>query len=97
MSTTRKSERAKEKSLKLENKDMEVAQLYSDLRESFESLCEVNKKLRAANEKLEKQNKAQREFINVAAHELVLQLNQLLDIVKCWKCFQKELKITSKG
>ena len=70
MSTTRKSERAKEKSLELENKDMEVAQLYSDLRESFESLCEVNKKLRAANEKLEKQNKAQREFINVAAHEL---------------------------
>lgn len=70
MSTTRKSERAKEKSLKLENKDTEVAQLYSDLRESFESLCEVNKKLRAANEKLEKQNKAQREFINVAAHEL---------------------------
>jgi two-component system, OmpR family, sensor histidine kinase VicK len=70
MSTTRKSERAKEKSLELESKDMEVAQLYSDLRESFESLCEVNKKLRAANEKLEKQNKAQREFINVAAHEL---------------------------
>jgi two-component system, OmpR family, sensor histidine kinase VicK len=70
MSTTRKSERAKEKSLELENSDMEVDQLYSDLRESFESLCEVNKKLRAANEKLEKQNKAQREFINVAAHEL---------------------------
>ena len=70
MSTTRKSERAKEKTLELESKDMEVAQLYSDLRESFESLCEVNKKLRAANEKLEKQNKAQREFINVAAHEL---------------------------
>jgi signal transduction histidine kinase len=70
MSTTRKSERAKEKSLELESKATEVSQLYSDLRESFESLCEVNKKLRAANEKLEKQNKAQREFINVAAHEL---------------------------
>jgi signal transduction histidine kinase len=56
--------------VELQKKNIELAHLYSDLEKSFEALCEINKKLREANERLEKNNKAQTEFINIAAHEL---------------------------
>jgi signal transduction histidine kinase len=56
--------------VELQKKNIELAHLYSDLEKSFEALCEINKKLRESNERLEKNNKAQTEFINIAAHEL---------------------------
>lgn len=66
----RPSEHAMNHNVKLQKKNIELAHLYSDLQKSFEALCEINKKLREANERLEKNNKAQTEFINIAAHEL---------------------------
>lgn len=66
----RPSEHAMNQNVKLQKKNIELAHLYSDLQKSFEALCEINKKLREANERLEKNNKAQTEFINIAAHEL---------------------------
>src|SRR4029453_8777962 len=56
--------------MELKRKNSEVSQLYSDLRESFEALSELNVKLRATNEELRYRNKVQAEFINIAAHEL---------------------------
>ncbi len=70
MSSPDLSEHATRQNLKLRRKNMELTQLYSDLRESFEAISEVNRKLRAVNEELEMHNKAQIEFINIAAHEL---------------------------
>jgi two-component system sensor histidine kinase VicK len=64
------SEDAMNQNVELQKKNIELAHLYSDLQKSFEALCEINKKLRDANERLEKNNKAQTEFINIAAHEL---------------------------
>jgi len=66
----RPSEHAMNQNVELQKKNIELAHLYSDLEKSFEALCEINKKLREANERLEKNNKAQTEFINIAAHEL---------------------------
>ena len=66
----RPSEHAMNQNVELQKKNIELAHLYSDLQKSFEALCEINKKLREANERLEKNNKAQTEFINIAAHEL---------------------------
>jgi two-component system, OmpR family, sensor histidine kinase VicK len=66
----RPSEHAMNHNVELQKKNIELAHLYSDLEKSFEALCEINKKLREANERLEKNNKAQTEFINIAAHEL---------------------------
>lgn len=54
----------------LQRENSELAQLYSDLRESFEALSEVNCKLRAVNEELRIRSRVQTEFINIAAHEL---------------------------
>jgi signal transduction histidine kinase len=59
-----------DQNVELQKKNKELAHLYSDLEKSFEALCEINKKLRESNERLEKNNKAQTEFINIAAHEL---------------------------
>ena len=64
------SELAMSQNVELQKKNIELAHLYSDLEKSFEALCEINKKLRESNERLEKNNKAQTEFINIAAHEL---------------------------
>src|SRR5678816_2028591 len=66
----RPSEHAMNHNVELQKKNIELAHLYSDLEKSFEALCEINKKLRESNERLEKNNKAQTEFINIAAHEL---------------------------
>ena len=66
----RPSEHAMNQNVELQKKNIELAHLYSDLEKSFEALCEINIKLREANERLEKNNKAQTEFINIAAHEL---------------------------
>ncbi|HEX7178214.1 MAG TPA: HAMP domain-containing sensor histidine kinase [Nitrososphaeraceae archaeon] len=66
----RPSEHAMNQNVELQKKNIELAHLYSDLQKSFEALCEINKKLREANERLQKNNKAQTEFINIAAHEL---------------------------
>lgn len=54
----------------LQRKNLELTQVYSDLRESFEAISELNIKLRAINEELKVRNKIQAEFINIAAHEL---------------------------
>jgi signal transduction histidine kinase len=79
-------------SLKLENSNDELAQLYVDLQESFETLCRVNTKLQAANEKLEKQNKLQHEFINVAAHELRTPTQSVVGYCEMLELFPERLK-----
>ena len=40
----------KRQNLELQRKNLELTQLYSDLRESFEALSELNIKLRAVND-----------------------------------------------
>ncbi|HEY9492085.1 MAG TPA: HAMP domain-containing sensor histidine kinase [Nitrososphaeraceae archaeon] len=69
-SITDLSELIRSQNLELKRKNSEISQLYSDLRESFEALSELNVKLRATNEELRYRNKVQAEFINIAAHEL---------------------------
>ena len=68
--TTDLAERIRIQNLELQRKNLEITQVYSDLRESFEALSELNVKLRAINEELKLRNQIQTEFINIAAHEL---------------------------
>ncbi|HSA72708.1 MAG TPA: HAMP domain-containing sensor histidine kinase [Nitrososphaeraceae archaeon] len=70
MPTSDLSEVTRRQNVDLEREKSELTQLYSDLRESFEAMSEVNCKLRAVNEELRIRSKAQKEFINIAAHEL---------------------------
>jgi signal transduction histidine kinase len=59
-------------------------ELYGKLKESGKSLAKSNKQLEEANEQLKLQSKVQKEFVNVAAHELrtpivpILNLSELL-------------------
>ena len=69
-STTDLAEQIRIQNLELQRKNLELTQVYSDLRDSFEALSELNTKLRAINEELKLRNKVQSEFINIAAHEL---------------------------
>ena len=68
--TTDLAEHIRIQNLELQRKNLELTQVYSDLRQSFEALSELNIKLRAINEELKLRNKIQTEFINIAAHEL---------------------------
>lgn len=68
--TTDLAEHIRIQNLLLQRKNLELTQVYSDLRESFEAISELNIKLRAINEELKVRNKIQTEFINIAAHEL---------------------------
>jgi len=79
-------------SLKLEKKNDELAQLYADLQESFETLFRINTELQTANEKLEKQNKLQHEFINVAAHELRTPTQSVVGYCEMLELFPERLK-----
>ncbi len=59
-------------------------ELYQQVKEARDSLSHSNKKLEEANEQLKLQDKIQKEFVNVAAHELrtpivpILNLSELL-------------------
>ncbi|HKX20519.1 MAG TPA: HAMP domain-containing sensor histidine kinase [Nitrososphaeraceae archaeon] len=68
--TTDLAEHIRIQNLELQRKNLELTQVYSDLRQSFETLSELNIKLRAINEELKLRSKIQTEFINIAAHEL---------------------------
>ncbi len=64
------NEQIREQNLELQRKNEQLIQLSSDLRESFEALAKSNQNLQTANAELEKHDRMQMEFINVAAHEL---------------------------
>jgi two-component system, OmpR family, sensor histidine kinase VicK len=70
MSSSDLSDLLRKQYQELQRKNLELTELYSDLRQSFEAINELNVKLRAVNEELRMRNKIQAEFINVAAHEL---------------------------
>src|SRR5690606_38950756 len=57
----------------------------SELRQTNESLIESNIKLERANEQLDEHDKMQREFINIAAHELRTPVQPLLGIAELLK------------
>lgn len=59
-----------------------VEQKTDELQQSNESLLESNKKLENANEQLDEHDRLQREFINVAAHELRTPVQPLLGITE---------------
>ena len=85
------SEHAMNQNIELQKKNTELAYLYSDLK-SFEALCEINKKLREANERLEKNNKAQTEFINIAAHELRTPTQSIIGYCEMLEMFPERSK-----
>lgn len=62
-----------------------VEEKTSELRQTNESLIESNIKLERANEQLDEHDKMQREFINVAAHELRTPVQPLLGIAELLK------------
>jgi two-component system, OmpR family, sensor histidine kinase VicK len=86
------SEHAMNQNIELQKKNTELAHLYSDLEKSFEALCEINKKLREANERLEKNNKAQTEFINIAAHELRTPTQSIIGYCEMLEIFPERSK-----
>jgi len=86
------SERAMNQNVKSQKKNTELAHLYSDLQKSFEALCEINKKLRDANEQLEINNKAQTEFINIAAHELRTPTQSIIGYCEMLEIFPERSK-----
>jgi two-component system, OmpR family, sensor histidine kinase VicK len=86
------SERAMNQNVKSQKKHTELAHLYSDLQKSFEAICEVNRKLREANERLEKNNKAQTEFINIAAHELRTPTQSIIGYCEMLEMFPERSK-----
>jgi signal transduction histidine kinase len=59
-----------------------VKQKTSGLRQSNESLMKANRKLEEANEQLDEHDRPQREFINIAAHELRTPVQPLLGITE---------------
>lgn len=86
------SERAMTQSVKSQKNNTELAHLYSDLQKSFEAICEINRKLREANERLEKNNKAQTEFINIAAHELRTPTQSIIGYCEMLEIFPERSK-----
>ena len=86
------SERAMNQNVKSQKKNAELAHLYSDLQKSFEALCQINKKLRDANEQLEINNKAQTEFINIAAHELRTPTQSIIGYCEMLEIFPERSK-----
>jgi signal transduction histidine kinase len=62
-----------------------VQEKTSELRQTNESLIESNIKLERANEQLDEHDKMQREFINIAAHELRTPVQPLLGIAELLK------------
>src|SRR5690606_20493588 len=62
-----------------------VEEKTSELRQTNESLIESNIKLERANEQLDEHDKMQREFINIAAHELRTPVQPLLGIAELLK------------
>jgi signal transduction histidine kinase len=85
-------EYAMNQNVKSQKKNIELAHLYSDLQKSFEALCEINKKLRDANEQLEINNKAQTEFINIAAHELRTPTQSIIGYCEMLEIFPERSK-----
>lgn len=85
-------EYAMNQNVELQKKNIELAHLYSDLQKSFEALCEINKKLRDANEQLEINNKAQTEFINIAAHELRTPTQSIIGYCEMLEIFPERSK-----
>lgn len=85
-------EYAMNQNVELQKKNTELAHLYSDLQKSFEALCEINKKLRDANEQLEINNKAQTEFINIAAHELRTPTQSIIGYCEMLEIFPERSK-----
>jgi two-component system, OmpR family, sensor histidine kinase VicK len=83
---------AMNQNVELQKKNTELAHLYSDLQKSFEALCEINKKLRDANEQLEINNKAQTEFINIAAHELRTPTQSIIGYCEMLEIFPERSK-----
>lgn len=79
----RPSEHAMNQNVELQKKNIELAHLYSDLEKSFEALCEINKKLREANERLEKTIRHKLSLLISLLMSYELQLNLLLAIAKC--------------
>ncbi|MGH9974164.1 MAG: sensor histidine kinase [Nitrososphaeraceae archaeon] len=88
----RPGEYAMNQNVELQKKNTELAHLYSDLQKSFEALCEINKKLRDANEQLEINNKAQTEFINIAAHELRTPTQSIIGYCEMLEIFPERSK-----
>jgi signal transduction histidine kinase len=86
------SERAMNQSVKSQKNNTELAHLYSDLQKSFEAISEINRKLREANERLEKNNKAQTEFINIAAHELRTPTQSIIGYCEMLEIFPERSK-----
>jgi signal transduction histidine kinase len=78
--------------VKSQKNNTELAHLYSDLQKSFEAICEINRKLREANERLEKNNKAQTEFINIAAHELRTPTQSIIGYCEMLEIFPERSK-----
>jgi len=76
----------------LQKENSELTQLYSDLRESFEALSEVNCKLRAVNEELRIRSRAQIEFINIAAHELRTPTQSIIGYCEMLEMFPDDSK-----
>ncbi|MEW6605628.1 MAG: ATP-binding protein [Thermoproteota archaeon] len=69
-----------------------VEEKTSELRQTNESLVESNIKLEKANEQLDEHDKMQREFINVAAHELRTPIQPLLGMTELLRNRQESEK-----
>jgi signal transduction histidine kinase len=69
-----------ERTKQLEASNKELSRTMDDLRMALSELAENNRKLLAANEQLQRHDKMQQEFINVAAHELRTPVQPLLGI-----------------
>lgn len=69
-----------------------VEEKTSELRQTNESLVESNRKLEKANEQLDEHDKMQREFINVAAHELRTPIQPLLGMTELLRDRQESEK-----
>src|SRR6476660_5124885 len=78
----------KRRTIELDESNQRLKLVSLDLRKANDSLVESNRQLALANQQLEIQDKAQKEFINVAAHELrtpiqpILGLSQILRSMK---------------
>jgi signal transduction histidine kinase len=86
------SEVIKKQNIELKRKNLELAQLNSDIRESFEALSQLNIKLRAVNDELRMRNKIQAEFINAAAHELRTPTQSIMGYCQMLKMFPNNSK-----
>lgn len=80
-----------QKNLQLERKNKETIDLYSDLSISFQSLAEINKQLRSANQEIESQKNKQTEFFNMAAHEIRTPIQSILGYFELIKRYPENL------